>query len=190
MAPVPRHRDRGHSPRPLGHRHPAPVIGGVDPLTPPVSPRWARGRPEPSASRLLRVGLALTFTAPTLPSPATEDGRSPWSAEQGALVGPQNSPVGETEAGAGFVVPSRRRRREGGGIFCPPWDRRHRCTFQRGSWGARHSPRRFPRIPARHGAARQERGRGAPARRSHIRAGGSPFPGIFQNPSGDRKSVV
>lgn len=63
-------------------------------------------------------------------------------------MGPQSSPVEETEAGAGFVVPGRR---EGGGIFSPPWDRRPRCTFQRGSWEARHSPRRFPRIPARHG---------------------------------------
>lgn len=125
-------------------------------------------------------GISCDLHAPDPAQPRHRGRAIPRESEppRSTPVVPQNSPVGETEAGVGFVVPSR----EGGGIFSPPWDRRPRCTFQRGSWARGTAHGVFP--GSRHGTARRERGRDAPARRSHIRAGGSPFPGIFQNPSG------
>lgn len=154
-------------------------------------------------------GLALTFTAgrtgcspqpggPAHPQPCRGDRDSTPGCRAGCA--PRGLPVaqtrtlggcrpalarcvpkdfpqdGETEAGAGAVPICR----------CHGRPRR---TFR--SWRARHGPRRFPRAGhagrgdgGQAGVPGRAAGRGGPARRSHIREGGSPFPGVFQDPSG------
>lgn len=193
----------GQSPRaPACHR----VRVGISPdfhacwdrLLPLTPPNWglleAVGTPSPV------VG---TGTAP----PGCRAGCSPQvlpAAQERAPGGCRLAPArwdpktpqhGETEAGAG-AVPSHWCRHEGGGIFSPARDCRPRCTFLCWRRGARHGPRRFPRATAWH-AGRGEGGQaggagsgsrpsgagGEPARWSHIREGGSPFPSVFQDPS-------